>query len=260
MTKSFNAKIITPNTDLFFTFGNRTIPRSSTTQNRQPFMNPWIVIDQATVPGDGGEMKLLQRTHEFTINVKNEELMNSRLHGSEDALAELTCKPLASRHHARVLIGGLGMGFTLGAALKHLGASAQVVVAELVPAVIEWNRTYLADLAGRPLEDSRVVVRQGDVECVIKEKAAAYDAILLDVDNGPEGLTHEDNDRLYTMGGLDAAKAALRFGGVLAVWSAQPDKKFTKRLRAAGFVVQEVPVRARGDRGRWHTIWLAEKK
>jgi len=222
-------------------------------------MNPWIVIDQATVPGDGGEMKLLQRTHEFTINVKNEELMNSRLHGSEDALAELTCKPLAKRKRPRVLIGGLGMGYTLGAALEHLGPQAHVVVAELVPAVIKWNRTYLADLAGRPLEDSRVTVRQGDVGAVIQEKKGVYDAILLDVDNGPEGLTHEGNDRLYTSDGLAAAKEALRPAGVLAVWSAQPDKAFTKRLRASGFDIEEVPARARGSRGRWHHIWLAKK-
>jgi spermidine synthase len=222
-------------------------------------MNPWIVIDQATVPGDGGEMKLLQRTHEFTINVKNEELMNSRLHGSEDALAELTCTPLAKRRRPAVLIGGLGMGFTLGAALRHLGPQARVVVAELVPAVIQWNRTHLADLAGRPLEDSRVTVRQGDVAAVMKEDAAAYDAILLDVDNGPEGLTHEGNDRLYAPHGLAEAKAALRPGGVLAVWSAHPDKAFTKRLRAAGFDIEEVPVRARGSRGRWHHVWLAKK-
>jgi len=222
-------------------------------------MNPWIVIDQATVPGDGGEMKLLQRTHEFTINVKNEELMNSRLHGSEDALAELTCKPLAKRKRPKILIGGLGMGYTLGAALEHLGPRANVVVAELVPAVIKWNRTHLADLAGRPLEDSRVTVRQWDVGAVIQEKKGVYDAILLDVDNGPEGLTHEGNDRLYTLGGLEVAKAALRPGGVLAVWSAQPDKAFTKRLRASGFDIEEVPARARGARGRWHHIWLAQK-
>lgn len=223
-------------------------------------MNPWVVIDQATVPGDGGEIKLLQRTHEYTINVKNEELMNSRLHGSEDALAELTCEPLANRRRPRVLIGGLGMGFTLDAALKHLGPSARVVVAELVPAVIKWNKTHLADLAGCPLEDPRVTVHEGDVRKAINKQPSAYDAILLDVDNGPEGLTHDHNDHLYTPRGLDEAKRALRPGGVLAVWSAHPDKKFTKRLRAAGFNIQEVPVRARGDRGRWHTIWLAVKK
>ncbi len=222
-------------------------------------MNPWIMIDQATVPGDGGEMQLLQRTHEFTINVKNEELMNSRLHGSEEALAELTCKPLAKRKRPRVLIGGLGMGYTLGAALKYLGPRANVVVAELVPAVIKWNRTHLADLAGRPLEDSRTTVRQGDVGAVIQEEKNAYDAILLDVDNGPEGLTHEGNDRLYTPKGLEESKAALRPGGVLAIWSAHPDNAFTKRLRAAGFDIEEVPARARGARGRWHHIWLAKK-
>ena len=222
-------------------------------------MNLWIVIDQTTVPGDGDEMTLLQRAHEFTINVGKEELMNSRLHGSEDALAELTCKPLTNRR-PNVLIGGLGMGFTLGAALKHLGPQARVVVAELVPAVIQWNRTHLADLAGRPMDDSRVTVRQGDVRLVIQEKPQAYDSILLDVDNGPEGLTHEGNDRLYTPAGLAAAKTALKPGGVLAVWSAFPDKKFTKRLRAASFDIEEVPVRARGTRGRWHHIWLARKK
>ena len=222
-------------------------------------MNPWVIIDRTTVPGDGGEMTLLQRTHEYTINVKKEELMNSRLHGSEDALAELTCSKLAKRRRPRVLVGGLGMGYTLAAALKYLGPQANVVVAELVPAVIKWNRTHLADLAGRPLEDKRVTVREGDVGNVIKEKAGEYDAILLDVDNGPEGLTHAGNDRLYKQGGLAAAKAALRPGGVLAVWSAHTDKAFTKRLRASGFNIQEVPVRARGGRGRWHHIWLAEK-
>jgi spermidine synthase len=227
---------------------------------RQSVMNPWVVIDEATVPGDGGEMKLLQRTHEYTINVKNEELMNSRLHGSEDALAELACKKLTKRRRPKVLIGGLGMGYTLGAALENLGPNAKVVVAELVPAVIKWNRTHLADLAGRPLEDPRVIVREGDVGRVINEQVQAYDAILLDVDNGPEGLTHDGNDRLYTHGGLDAAKKALKQQGILAVWSAHPDKKFTKRLRDSGFDVEEVPVRARGDRGRWHMIWLAEKK
>ena len=245
---------------LSFSPSHRTIPRSAHPEPRKPtFMNPWIVLDQTTVPGDDGEMKLLQRGHEYTINVKNEELMNSQLHGSEDALAEITCKPLATARRPKVLVGGLGMGFTLGAALKYLGPQANVIVAELVPAVIEWNRTHLADLADRPLEDSRVTVRQGDVTRVIQEKANTYDAILLDVDNGPEGLTHEGNDRLYSPAGLVEAKKALKPGGVLAIWSAFPDKKFTKRLRCAGFNVEEVPARARGSRGRWHNIWLAKK-
>jgi len=159
-----------------------------------------------------------------------------------------------------VLIGGLGMGFTLGAALEHLGDDAKVVVAELVPAVVKWNRTHLADLAGRPLDDPRVTVRESDVGLVIKEKAAAYDAILLDVDNGPDGLTHTGNDRLYTHGGLAAAKTALKPGGILAVWSAEPDKSFSKRLRGSGFKMEEITVRARGTKGRRHTIWLAENK
>ena len=224
-------------------------------------MNPWVLLDEVEVPGDGGKMKLYQRAFEFSISVKNEELMNSRMHGSEDALAELTCNRIADRNNPRVLIGGLGMGFTLGAALEHLGENAHVVVAELVPAVVQWNRTHLAELAGRPLDDPRVTVRESDVRLVIKEQSAGYDAILLDVDNGPDGLTHEGNDRLYTHGGLAAIKTALKPGGILGVWSAEPGKSFSKRLRGSGFSIEEISVRARGKRGgRRHTIWLAEKK
>ena len=223
-------------------------------------MNPWILLDQINVPGDGGIMKLYRRAHEFSISVKNEELMNSRMHGSEDALAELACKRVANRETPCVLIGGLGMGFTLGAVLANLGANAEVIVAELVPAVIQWNRTHLAELAGHPLDDPRVSVRTSDVRLVIKADKDAYDAILLDVDNGPDGLTHEGNNRLYTHGGLAAAKAALKPGGILAVWSAEPDKSFSKRLRGSGFKMEEISVRARGKRGgRRHTIWLAQK-
>lgn len=223
-------------------------------------MNPWILLDQVKVPGDGGEMKLYQRAFEFSISVKNDELMNSRMHGSEDALAELACKRVADRKEPRVLIGGLGMGFTLRAALDSLGNNAEVVVAELVPAVVKWNRTHLAELADRPLDDPRVTVRESDVGLVIKEQTEAYDAIMLDVDNGPDALTHDGNDRLYTHGGLAAAKAALKPGGFLGVWSAEPDKSFSKRLRGSGFKMEEVSVRARGTKGRRHTIWLAEKK
>jgi spermidine synthase len=223
-------------------------------------MNPWILLDQVTVPGDGGIMKLYQRAHEFSISIKNDELMNSRMHGSEDALAELACKRVADREKPRVLIGGLGMGFTLSAALANLGANAEVVVAELVPAVVKWNRTHLAALAGHPLDDPRVSVKESDVRLLIKADKDAYDAILLDVDNGPDGLTHEGNDRLYSHGGLAAAKAALKPGGILGVWSAEPDTSFSKRLRGSGFKMEEISVRARGKRGgRRHTIWLAEK-
>jgi spermidine synthase len=223
-------------------------------------MNPWVLLDEVEVPGDGGAMKLYQRAFEFSISVKNDELMNSRMHGSEDALAELACKRVADRDKPRVLIGGLGMGFTLRAALENLGSHAEVVVAELVPAVVKWNRTHLADLADRPLEDPRVTVRESDVGLVIKEQTEAYDAIMLDVDNGPDALTHVGNDKLYTRCGIDAAKQALKPGGILGIWSAEPDKSFTKRLRGAGFKVEDITVRARGTKGRRHTIWLVEKK
>ncbi|MDF7824741.1 hypothetical protein P4B35_12015 [Pontiellaceae bacterium B12227] len=223
-------------------------------------MNPWVLLDTTEVPGDGGVMKLYQRAFEYSISVKNEELMNSRMHGSEDALAELACQKVAGHKSPRVLIGGLGMGFTLRAALDALDETASVEVAELVPAVIQWNRTHLAELAGKPLDDSRTLVHPSDVALVIQGAPEYYDAIMLDVDNGPDALTHEGNDRLYTAGGIDAAKKALKPGGILGIWSAEPDAAFTKRLRVAGLKVEEVTVRARKSKGRRHTIWLAEKK
>lgn len=223
-------------------------------------MNPWVLLDTTEVPGDGGVMKLYQRAFEYSISVKNEELMNSRMHGSEDALAELACQRIASHEHPRVLIGGLGMGFTLRAALDELDETASVEVAELVPAVVEWNRTHLAELAGNPLADSRTLVHQSDVALVIQGAPAYYDAIMLDVDNGPDALTHEGNDRLYNAGGINAAKKALKPGGILAIWSAEPDAAFTKRLRVAGLQVEEITVRARKSKGRRHTIWLGKKK
>jgi spermidine synthase len=222
-------------------------------------MNPWVLLDTIEVPGDGSIMKLYQRAFEFSISVKNEELMNSRMHGSEDALAELACRKVANRSNPRVLIGGLGMGFTLRAALNEMGNNAAIEVAELVPAVVQWNRTHLADLAERPLEDPRTIVHESDVGLVIKAATGKYDAIMLDVDNGPDGLTHEGNDRLYTAGGIKAAKKALKPGGILGIWSAEPDPSFTKRLRGAGLKIEEITVRARKSKGRRHTIWLAEK-
>lgn len=219
---------------------------------------PWKLIDTAAVPGDGGELRLLQRGAEFSIRLGHNELMNSRIHGSEEALAEIACARIGRRPRPRVLIGGLGMGFTLRAALDELSAEAQIVVAELVPAVIAWNRAELAPLSGQALDDPRVTVRLGDVGEAIRAERAAYDAILLDVDNGPEGLSRGANDRLYDGRGLAAAFAALRPGGVLAVWSAGEDAKFTRRLAKAGFAVEEVRVRARGARGgARHVIWLA---
>lgn len=223
-------------------------------------MRPWILIDKVNVPDDGGEMKLMQRAHEFSIVVNREELMNSRVHRSEDALAELSCERVRDRKNPRILIGGLGMGFTLRAALDSLGHGAKVIVAELIPAVVKWNRRYLGDLAGRPLDDKRVSVRESDVGLVIKEQVGAFDVIMLDVDNGPDGLTADENDRLYAASGIAAAKKSLRPGGVLAVWSAGPDRAFLKRLRNAGFnSVEEIAVPLRGKGGRPDIVWLAEK-
>ncbi len=223
-------------------------------------MTPWILLDSAAVPGNGGELQLYRRGDEFSIKIAGRgELMNSRVHGSENALAEHTCARLTKAGQPRLLIGGLGMGFTLAAALRHTGAQAQVVVAELVPAVVAWNRGPLGEKAGRPLEDPRVSVREGDVARLIQAGQQAYDAILLDVDNGPEGLTRKQNDWLYGMTGLNAAYAALRPQGVLAVWSAGPDQDFLQRLRKVGFEVDEVRVRAHGSKGARHTIWFARR-
>ncbi len=221
-------------------------------------MIPWELIDSSRVPGTGGELRLYRRGREFSIMANGAELMNSRAHGSEDALAELACSRIADRPAPRVLIGGLGMGYTAAAALRRLGAEGRVVVAELVPAVVEWNHGPLSDLAGHPLQDRRITVREMDVALVMKGEKQAYDAILLDVDNGPEAMTREGNSWLYTPAGLDAARAALRPTGVLAVWSAGPDQAFSRRLVQAGFDVDEVCVRARGPKGGGrHTIWLA---
>ncbi|MBU2479362.1 MAG: hypothetical protein KKA36_09755 [Gammaproteobacteria bacterium] len=223
-------------------------------------MTPWILLDSAPVPGNGGELRLYQRGNEFSIKIQGRgELMNSRMHGSEDALAEQTCVRLANTDHARMLIGGLGMGFTLAAALRTLGAQAQIVVAELVPAVVTWNKGPLGECAGNPLQDLRVTVREGDVARVLKSERQAYDAILLDVDNGPEGLTHKANDWLYGVNGLTAAYTALRPQGVLAVWSAGPDQGFSQRLQKVGFDVEMVRVRAHGTKGAWHVIWFARR-
>ncbi|MFC1774573.1 spermidine synthase [Pseudomonadota bacterium] len=223
-------------------------------------MTPWILLDSAQVPGKGGELRLYQRGDEFSIKLEGRgELMNSRVHGSEDALAEHTCARLSDCEKPRLLIGGLGMGFTLAEALRHIGSQAQVVVAELVPEVVTWNRGPLGKFAGNPLEDPRVLVHEGDVARIIDAEQQAYDAILLDVDNGPEGLTRKENDRLYDIDGLNAAYAALRANGVLAVWSAGPDQKFLQRLRKTGFEVEEIRVRSRGAKGARHIIWFARR-
>jgi spermidine synthase len=221
-------------------------------------MIPWEFLECAQVPGNGGELCLYRRGAEFSIRVGNRELMNSRVHGSEEALAELAYARVAGRPRPRILIGGLGMGFTLAATLRRLGPEGRVVVAELVPAVVAWNRGPLAAVAGHPLQDARVAVREVDVAQILRETRQAYDAILLDVDNGPEGLARRENDWLYARPGLEAAHVALRPAGVLAVWSAAPNQVFAQRLRRVGFTVDEVQVPARSSRkGRRHTIWLA---
>lgn len=223
-------------------------------------MIPWVLLDTASVPGGRSTLRLMRRGAEFSIRLDDNELMNSRLSGSEEALATLTCEPLMDRGGARVLIGGLGMGFTLRAALSALGVDAQIVVAELVPAVVAWAKGPMAEVFAGSLADARVGIYEGDVGEAIRAGAARYDAILLDVDNGPDGLTRDSNDALYSAGGLRAARTALRPGGVLAVWSSGPDAAFTRRLRTAGFTVEEKFVRAsRSRRGARHVIWLATK-
>ena len=214
-------------------------------------MKPWVLLDSAQVPGNGGELRLYQRGEEFSIKIVGRgELMNSRDHGSEDALAEQTCARLENSSK---------MGFTLAAALKHVGEQAQVEVAELLPAVVEWNRGPLGEQAGQPLQDPRAVVHEGDVASILKAEQNVYDAIMLDVDNGPEGLTHKDNDWLYSMEGLNAAYTALRPQGILAVWSAGPAWDFVHRLRKVGFEVDEVTVRAHGNKGARYIIWFAQR-
>jgi spermidine synthase len=219
---------------------------------------PWQLLDRAQVPGDTGELRLYARGAEFSIRVGREELMNSRTYASEDALSEIGCARVKDRAQPRVLIGGLGMGYSVRSALAALPDDAEVVVAELVPAVISWNRERFGHLAGHPLRDRRVTLRQADVAGVIREQPRAYDAVLLDVDNGPEGLTRKGNDWLYAGAGLAAARAALRPSGVLGIWSAGPNSSFVRRLQRAGFRVDEVTVKARGrGKGSRHTLWLA---
>jgi spermidine synthase len=219
---------------------------------------PWSLLDKAQIPGGGGELRLMQRGAEFSIRLGQTELMNSRLRGSEEALATLSCARIRTRERPWILIGGLGMGFTLRAALAVVVTEAEIIVAELAPAVVAWARGPMAELFHNSLTDPRVSILESDVSRLIRSGRSAYDAILLDVDNGPEGLSRKANDGLYDMEGLRAASAALRPGGVLAVWSSGPDRSFAQRLRKTGFGVDEVRVRANGARGgARHVIWIA---
>ncbi|HYI00629.1 hypothetical protein [Hyalangium sp.] len=221
-------------------------------------MKPWEVLARAPAP-DGGEFVLHHRDGEFVIRVRGQELMSSRAHGSEEAMARLASAALGAVPLPRVLIGGLGLGYTLRAMLEGLGADAQVVVAELAEAIVSWNREPLAHLAGRPLEDPRVRVEIADVRRVMRS-AAPWHAILLDVDNGPAALTRASNASLYDSPGLAAAHAALAPQGVLVVWSAGPDERFTARLVHAGFTVETHPVRAGKGRGTLHTLFVARRR
>ncbi len=225
-------------------------------------MIPWKLLDSVQVPGGSGKLDLYKRDDEYSIRVDGRELMNSRMCGSEEALAKLACERMKKRPDPRVLIGGLGMGMTLAAALGQLGSRARVDVAELVPAVVSWNRSHLALLSRNALNDPRVSVHVVDVMLMLGNASGIFDAIILDVDNGPHSLTSNANDKLYSLAGLSASFKALRSGGVLVIWSAEPNKAFAQRLRHIGFDVEEVCARARtgSRRGGRHTIWVAARR
>ena len=206
---------------------------------------------------DGTEMTLWRHDGDYTISVGAVELMSTRRHHSEDALAELACAALRDRAGARVLIGGLGLGFTLRAALRLLPADARVVVAELVEEIVEWNRTY--GLADDALRDRRVELRHADVADVLRASRGEFDAILLDVDNGPDALTSSGNAQLYRATGIAAAVAALRKGGRLAYWSSSDDPGFAESLRDAGLTVETTRVRAHATAGPMHTLLVAQR-
>ena len=224
-------------------------------------MLPWVELGTATVPGDGARLRLMQRGTEFCIFAGTNPLMNSRMSGSEEDLATLSWERIKSRRNAHVLIGGLGMGFTLRAALATMPADVRITVVELVPEIVAWARGPLAPLFAGCLDDPRVTILTADVAKIIGSGRADYDAILLDVDNGPEGLSRDANDQLYGLPGLARARSALKPQGVLAIWSAHPDEKFTRRLGESGFQAEAVRVRARhGGRGARHTIWLGTRR
>ena len=219
-------------------------------------MKPWELLGQTQTP-DGSDMTLMRRDSEIVILANGKPLMSSRMHGSEEALAVLACRHARRLEDPCVLIGGLGMGFTLRATLDLLPPSAVVVVAELVPAVVDWNRGPLGPLAGHPLKDRRVRVEVGDVAASLRTSIGRFDAVLLDVDNGPAAFTASHNAGLYDDRGIAAARAALKPGGVLAVWSAWDDRKFEKRLRRGGFTIEVERVRARLKKGGpRHTVFL----
>lgn len=218
-------------------------------------MIPYTLIDSASHANT--TLRLYRRGDEFSIRVdKAGELMNSRAHHSEERLAEIACEMIAGRKNPRLLVGGLGIGFTLAAVLSRTTPDAHITVSELIPAVVRWNRDYMGQLAGFPLNDARVSVLEQDVAQVMREHKN-FDAIMLDVDNGPSSFTHDDNDALYSPKGLRLAFDALKPGGVLTVWSATDDPVFTKRMEQTGFdVTQQRAGSHQARRGNRHTIWI----
>jgi len=222
-------------------------------------MRHWTLLGEAPIPGSAQSLRLHQGKDDFFISISSGggELMSTRKHGSEDALGTLPCRKLRKRDSARVLIGGLGMGFTLAAVLAEVGKAAEVTVAELIPEVVEWNRGPLGKHSGYPLDDPRTKVHVGDVAKLLQNQRGYFDVIALDVDNGPEGLTQCANDWLYSTAGIIAAQEALKPDGILAFWSAGPDQVFHDRLRRCGFMVEEKTVFAHGKKGARHIIWLA---
>ena len=223
-------------------------------------MIPRELVGTARIPG-GAEMRLYRRGSDHMILVERDELMSTRMSGSEEALAILTANRLGPRARQHWLIGGYGMGFTLRAALSLLPADARVTVAELVPEIVSWAKGPMAALTGSSLDDLRAEVRIGDVAEVIAASPAGFDAILLDVDNGPEALVRPENEALYSPVGLARTRSALRPGGLLSAWSAAPDARFTRTLSAAGFTVEEEVVRARANgKGPRHHLWFARAR
>ncbi len=221
-------------------------------------MRHWTQLGEASIPDSNQRLFLYQGKDDFFIKISGgHELMSTRKHGSEDALGSLPCKRLKQPEAARVLIGGLGRGFTLAAVLGEVGPKAEVMVAELIPEVVDWNRGPLGECSGRPLDDPRTRVYLGDVAKLLRQSRGCFDVIALDVDNGPEGLTKSTNDWLYSTPGIVAAQQALSPTGILAYWSAGPDQAFHDRLRCCGFLVEEITVHAHGKKGARHIIWLA---
>jgi spermidine synthase len=221
-------------------------------------MKPTEILARETTP-EGEELLLLRRDSVYTLRINGMELMSSRAHGSEEALGRLACEAIAARTQPRILVGGLGFGYTLRAALDYLPANAEVVLCELFTVLIEWNRGPLGDLTGRPLDDPRVTTLPVDLREALA-KSGRYDAIILDIDNGPWGFTLQSNDDLYSAFGIDRLAHALAQHGILAVWSSEPSQEFENRLARGGFRVRTATVRARGDKGPRHTVFIAQRR